>query len=101
MPITMLAKNVGRLSPSLNRCALLLFCILIACLPDYKVLNTMTTIIGPILPHLAEEINSYRYGSRSSVFVNQWTRLVRHTSGTVLRERSRYYIGLGMDGYTG
>ncbi|KAF8219688.1 isoleucyl-tRNA synthetase [Tricholoma matsutake] len=40
-----------------------------------QVLNTMTTIIGPILPHLAEEINSYRYGSRSSVFVNQWTRL--------------------------
>jgi isoleucyl-tRNA synthetase len=44
--------------------------------PTYKVLNTMTTIIKPILPHLAEEINESWDSTGSSVFVNQWTPLV-------------------------
>jgi isoleucyl-tRNA synthetase len=44
-----------------------------------EVLRTMTRIMAPIVPHLAEEIHQTRYseGAKvSSVFCEEWTALV-------------------------
>jgi len=40
-----------------------------------EVLNTITMVIGPILPHLAEEISETWDPDGSSVFENQWNPL--------------------------
>ncbi|ESK91771.1 isoleucyl-trna synthetase [Moniliophthora roreri MCA 2997] len=40
-----------------------------------KTLTTVTNIVAPVLPHLAEEVNATHYGSSTSVFANKWTPL--------------------------
>lgn len=37
----------------------------------------MTSIVAPVLPHLAEEIHQSLHGLDTSVFRNTWTPLVR------------------------
>lgn len=37
----------------------------------------MTSVLAPVLPHLAEEIHSSWTGDRTSVFMTKWTPLVR------------------------
>ena len=44
-----------------------------------EVLTTMTRVLAPVLPHLAEEIHATLYGPESpSVFATPWAPLVRH-----------------------
>ncbi|KAF5369061.1 hypothetical protein D9758_002922 [Tetrapyrgos nigripes] len=40
-----------------------------------KILETMTSVMAPVLPHLAEEINQSYYGSETSFFRRKWTPL--------------------------
>ena len=43
-----------------------------------QVLTTMTKVLAPVLPHLAEEIHQTLYGADApSVFTTPWTPLVR------------------------
>ena len=43
-----------------------------------QVLTTMTRVLAPVLPHLAEEIHQTLYGADApSVFTTPWTSLVR------------------------
>ena len=45
-----------------------------------QVLTTMTNVLAPVLPHLAEEIHAILYGPDSpSVFTMPWVPLVCHT----------------------
>lgn len=49
-----------------------------------QILDTMTAIYAPILPHLAEEVHAIRYPeSKSSFFARDWTPLVR-SQATIL-----------------
>ncbi|KAH9926739.1 isoleucyl-tRNA synthetase [Fomitopsis serialis] len=43
-----------------------------------QVLDTMTTVVSPILPYLAEEIHETLHGGSSSVFSKKWTPLSAH-----------------------
>ena len=43
-----------------------------------QVLTTMTRVLAPVLPHLAEEIHQTLHGAEApSVFATQWIPLVR------------------------
>ena len=43
-----------------------------------QVLTTMTRVLAPVLPHLAEEIHQTLHGAEApSVFATQWVPLVR------------------------
>ena len=49
-----------------------------------EVLTTMTRVLAPVLPHLAEEIHATLYGPESqSVFATPWTPLVRRRVSNV------------------
>jgi isoleucyl-tRNA synthetase len=56
---------------------------LISLLIVVQILSKMTEVMGPILPHLAEEIRHHREGANAdqslSVFTRRWEDLVRRT----------------------
>jgi isoleucyl-tRNA synthetase len=71
-----------------------------------KALTTMTRVIAPILPHLAEEIHEFRAGetlSPPSVFMSPWTRLVRLALSPPRHPSADFYhlytLGLRVGGF--
>jgi isoleucyl-tRNA synthetase len=49
------------------------------------ILRTITSVMAPVLPHLAEEIHDHWKSDGKSVFMSQWTPLV---SIIILRKKS-------------